>query len=556
VSLISSEELNQMEKQYLLLLNTIDARRYHMLCGGNYSNVELHTTCINTYSLLKASNIESIFHEFEYDNLANFNQLSQRASLLASEIEFLHSEIKQKYFNLSIDQFGWDYLNLFFIFLTSQIFTSQTNHIESLLNKRDRFNILWPNYAQDYLFDSDLAKQLIFGNFAESSKINKIYTDRDSLEEFIFTKSLSEESINALMYTETLISAPTISHDDKLALINYLGAEKNNLRTTDIQSPFWDTNIGVKKINFNTSITTNNDKKSYEASYAEILTNAFKSITNQKIPKSQIDRLIDRAKFQINFYSKIYDHLHPRRIFLTNHDGGIFGPLLSLAQTREIELNYFPHSAVQNLPLKITTNCLIHSSYKNKKINELQANSYSKEKSNNYYGKKTTFKPQGNSTAVILLNDLSEYGITKGFSNNHAKNINLIGDFLTNKGYSVIIRDKPTCPYQPIFRGLLSYEFSEKSVSLAEIASCSILCIAYESATSAMSHFTQRGVLTILASNRPQSDFEYSILPEEALICRIEDLDHLIPTNLQHQGPPPPKTNVMRSRNFSKRIST
>lgn len=518
-----------MENECIFLVTPLDARRYHAICQGNYINKELHTTCINTFNLLKTSKIDVKYHDFESNNLSNVAQMSILARNLANETEFLHSQLKNKYFQIEGNQKSWDFLNLYFIFLTIQIYQSQSKKIEKIINSRKEFSVIWPNFGQDYHFDSTLLKRVIFNDFVKSGKIKKITVDNDKKTENTYKNSFNHPSINELRDAEVLLCIPTISAKDKVAVINYLDINSSNQRIVDITSPFWDVETGFKKIinSDGEEIISNNIK--YESDYKSLLRNVFQTVGCDSLPKNQEQRFLERSLFQIDFYLNTCSSLNPKKIIVTNHDGGLLGPLVSLAEKKDVELHYFPHSATHNIPLKITKKCNLHTLYINKGIKNLIGSYQSKYPEIFIYENKKEYKNKTTKNALIIINDLSEYGFTKSTRLKHIENINQIGDILKQKGYDVLIRDKPTSPYEILFKELIRYKFSDANLNLDEISQDTSICVAYESATSAMNFFTKRGVLTILATDRMQSDFEFSIIPVDAQISSIGKLPNIVP---------------------------
>lgn len=519
-----------MEKECILLLTPLDARRYHLVCQGNYLNKELHTTCLNTYNLLKTSNIDASYHDFGPSNLANIDRISDFAQNLANETEFLHSQLKKKYFKIEGDQKQWDFINLYFIFITTQIYQSQVENVQKIINSREEFSIIWPNFAQDYHFDSTLLKDILFNNPLMPKNIKKIIIKNNPEEENVFKKSFNQLAINDLNIAEVLISIPTISMNDKVAVIKYLDTSSKSQNIVDIKSPFWDVETVFKKITCTNGEKISSHNIKYENDYRSLLRNVFQSVGCNHLPQNQEQRFLERSLFQIDFYSKICSSSNPKKIIVTNHDGGLLGPLVSLAEKRDIDLHYFPHSAIHNLPLKITNKCNLHSNYLNKGLNKLIKNPAYQHPKMFFYGNKKEINEESKKIALIILNDLSEYGFTKSKMLNHIENINKIGDFLRIKGYDVLIRDKPTSPYENLFGDLINYQFSKADHDLDEVSKNTSICVAYEAATSAMNFFTRRGVLTILATDRMQSNFEFSIIPAEAHITSIHKLPEIIPT--------------------------
>ena len=515
-----------MDIESVLLLTPLDARRHHLICKGVYLNKEIHTTCINTYNLLKASEIDVIYHEFTSNNLANIASMASLAQNLASEAEYLHSKIKQKYFHLDKCQHSWDFLNLYFILLTAQIYKSQSSNISKIINSRNKFSVIWPNFNQDYHFDSIFLKKIAFDDFSKLEKINKIFVARNQEEENAYKKSLAILSLQKLEGIDTIVSIPTISENDKKEAIKYLNSHSNRNAILDIKSPFWDTDTGFNRLDIADQEEINIRNLNYEDDYKSLLRNVFKAV-GCTLPKEQEQRFIERSLFQIDFYSKISTLSKLKKIIVTNHDGGLLGPLISLAEKTNAELNYFPHSATHNLPLKITNNCNLHFSYFNKNINY---SSLTFSKPNFFcYTQKNQCKKNATKNALIILNDLSEYGFTKSSLSKHIENINEIGGILTTKGYTVTIRDKPSSPYKNLLEKIIQYQFSDTDIDLEQLSKNTQICVAYEAATSAMNFFIKRDVLTILATDRKQSNFEYSIIPSGAHIRSISNLAEIIP---------------------------
>lgn len=512
-----------MEKESILLISPLDAKRFHLIHGTDYSRKEMHTTCINTYNLLKISNIDVTYHDFESNTLSELWSMANLARQLAAEVEHLHSKLKKKYYSIEINQKSWDFLNLYFIFFTVQIFQSQTKNIDSIIKSRDKFSVIWPNFGQDYHFDSTLVKGVIFNEHSLNDKIVKI--DIEDNDPNIFNKSLD---LSTIKNPQTLVATPTISSSDQLSLIDFINTHAFDENIACFQSPFWDVDLGINKIPYQHIDIYNIADVNYITEYRILIRNAFRFIGIQKISMNQENRLIERSLFQINFYLKMHSLINPKKIIVTNHDGGLLGPLLSLAEVNNSEVHYFPHSSTQNLPLRLLKKCYVHSAYNNKGFKSLHNNSSFDYHSVIYTSKSETINDTNNN-AIVLLNDLSEYGFTKGRLADHAANINKICDLLTLKGYNVSIRDKPSCPYENILKTLINYNFSSNTESLAQIAKNTSICIAYESATSAMSFFSREGTTIILASNRIQTTFEYAIIPEEAKISHINELGKLIP---------------------------
>jgi hypothetical protein len=146
---------------------------------------------------------------------------------------------------------------------------------------------------------------------------------------------------------DLLIHAPTLVHDK-----DYINAELSKVTKTTICIPsrLWDTHINSnerlhlrlipqEELDSITQFNLSEMKLLLEELIGEYITSGI-------FKNKQIDAILNSYKRQFILFKDLNEYIlnPPSKIFITDHDTGFHGPILSFAKKNNIEVLRFPHS--------------------------------------------------------------------------------------------------------------------------------------------------------------------------------------------------------------------
>ena len=322
----------------------------------NYSKIFLPVMTISrdTYNYAKNNGIEDVVLIENNDN-SIVDEEFYIADIIARDLDCGESEIRKSILGYSDDSLGWNYLNFFFIIHALLKIDKVFKNIISLMPVFKKIYVVNNSSYPSFHFDSLLNKSLLLKYLVERCEsiilISGEFTNKENSLKKIQKKIESKFSEYSL-----ITHIPTAFYDnDKFC-------EKYNLDLSsviDIESPNWDVMINPKRIqliednNFNTRYDY---PEKYFLAYKELMSENFKKIScriDNKF-KFEHDIFIPMAKFHLNLKNdlenlRIFNKV--KKLYISEHDAGLHGPLMYVATKNDVEINVIPHSRIQSIPL-------------------------------------------------------------------------------------------------------------------------------------------------------------------------------------------------------------
>ena len=452
-----------------------------------------------------------------------YSQIQIEADRIARFIDFELSNIRRKYFQIE-ETIGWDYQYLYWIIL--KVLRHSENNIQLMdqLTNIDKIYFVRNDAPQDYYFVSHILADLYAYFFKKNSRnYGVINIDQQGLTKDIGVSYQLYFPENIAEY-RSIVHLPTVFYN-KEQVIEELKSQYGDLYI-DIESPYFDVPYSYQRIKLQKGSSTFNQKFSSEM--REFLSRAYSRFNYGDILNGTIHRQITRAHSQVNLYKKLSDSpISVEKIYLSDHDTGLQGPLLSYANHTEIPVVMYPHSSYAVMPTAV-----IKNGYKVGLVSDLDSypdlggdSSSFKFENLVFSGKKSTGK------VVILLNELDDTTQLPPESSVAIIRAALtICKIIHGQGKEVGLRVKPRHSYKNVIAGIFRQEFKDASFdklmfldgdidALAQGTAC---CIGLGMPSTALKYFMKSGARLIQVSDMCFFGMDYHTVPKGTPIYGVD----------------------------------
>jgi hypothetical protein len=375
--------------------------------------------------------------------------------------------------------------------------------------------LVWNNDPQDYYFDSKLLRSIV---------VNKLNTR--------FSKITGFTPKNSQVFRSNAFNNSLFIPDGKFDKLTHLPTtfySANKIRSQlgsdnliDIQSPYFDIKYSDIRGTL-TEISENSIHNDFSQKYLELLRSLDQKF-NIYVDSTQETRILNRALFQLNSFlnltnSKSLSNL--KELHLSDHDCGLQGPLNSFASLNEIDVNYWPHSTLTNIPL--SSNNVATSSIKSALEKEGAYISLGTKKYKvNYIKKDNILKTSARKNIVFLHNELDDVAGTPLITLSHFRDYyEQLIEYLIKSNFIIKSRQKPSHKYKDLIPDLVESADGDM-FSLIEWAD---ICISIGVPTTAMLNFWKRGCLCIHLHHHGLTELDTYTLPEDVKIINISYSD-------------------------------
>lgn len=258
----------------------------------------------------------------------------------------------------------------------------------------------------------------------------------------------------------------------------------------------------------------------YFSEYIEELSSTFNkiSINNSFDLKFELIGHRLRQKFQLNVWRDLIDHnvfKDVKKLFITNHDGGLTGPIISSALQSNVDtINVLPHSTLQNIPFVTHEKIIFHNLYANSSFLRLDENKINI---------KNTFYPFNNPVPRINSNkmklllvlgpDIDTFGIPYVDFCKFNQELDCFLDSLPKDKFDLGLRYKLNNNAIKIDK-----QFTNCLGPQANWLNWPDICISFFTPTSFTIPFQQNGILCLHIQDRPLVELERCFQVQENCI--------------------------------------
>ena len=474
-------------------------------------DLDFVTLSNDTYWFAKKKNIENI-HIIYSEKITAFDNNFYTADTYARYLDFQESELRKKYFYFESESLGWNYLNYFFI-IYGLLRISTT--LVSSLNKLpfcEKIFVFDNGAESSYHFDSNKNRALTISQLTEKTDSVIVVSGPFSDQALFLKKYRKKITIpHNLNQFKVVTHAPTLFYE-KEKFIEKFNLNKNNC--IDIESLSWDVKLNSNRINLvdDPAFDERHQLNSkFFDDYEGILKTTFNYLSklNNKHFLPDAEGLKSKLKFQLNFYkdietSKIFDQAD--QLFVTEHDGGLTGPLIYSASRKNVRTHVLPHSTSQNIPFPYFKNITRYEIYGNSPFLTL---GQSDNAAQNESKINTVFIPKDTQLKRIMFVFCEEDDCYRLASTNYSRlNVDLVSltTELKKLGFEIGIRVKPNKP---------------SSISLNDVVYCHgsqdywinwpSICVSLIAPTHFLYNFQIRGVYCFHIQENSLNEFERGI---------------------------------------------
>ena len=497
-----------MRKEVILInqLSDIDAIVENIQLVKNRTPICFDPFVFENAWLKKLNTVELKKIKFNSNDQAkNVTESYSRASMLDIKLREIRAEIFK-----DIEHPGWD-LDLFFMFfLTALTSKSFAKGVGSILNEYKSVAMVEPDFPMELYFDSKINTSII-KNLSDQIKIlfkyNKGRQWRPDYNEWTFDFREIEGKILGGQI-DALVHIPTCFHNREF-FSNYIYKADQNI--FELPSMLWDVPLRrknpVRFIRWKTLV--NLEEEVLIDEYANrsrkiIFENIYDVLKDEPLTKMQTEYFIERCKRQVATYILLKRCVSTSpKIYLSDHNIGLNGPLLSLARLRDSEVIVFPHSSVTKsnsfLPYHKKMLLLQGAGYGTNPLSICnQPIKIAKHKELSQYAKYV--KRERCSVVCLLLNSL--YGAGQSYEDAISLR-DLYKEMKTRcdeSGVRLIVRAKPSGAPVNLLAQLLNIPLSEvielASKPMEEIVTITDVCLMYGEPTSGLNLFLSSGAYT------------------------------------------------------------
>lgn len=512
----------------LLVVRPDDVPIFLDVYGNAARSARWFTCSLESYGLLLRRGLREIVlltisnGEFDDAPITEFESDSA-----ARNIDQLFSDVREEAGLLSTPSLGWDYLNLYFVISSFKKSKKIGSILASKLPKGLDYRMVLPNVPADYHLDSFCYKSVILSclskfNISCFQASGKMLTRRDA----VYKANFSFGSVDG--FAQTLISVPTLYHprreDHDLLSALSPGA-------IEFESPFFDVPytsrrlaLGFSEVSLATRLLPYTDL---------IKRRVFVSLRRycSGITGRTLSRILERALFQMRFFQMLTYSSKLKEIkslLITNHDGGLQGPLLTWANQRKLGVVVLPHSSIDNIPLprmdtryqfnglSIPDNLPLGSQSSSFDVGLKAREEYSKSIRDEFCRYIRSIKNQG-IHLLVVHNALDDYAGCPAVSFDDYKSsvshLSKVAEI-----YGIRHRFKPRKASNEIFSKLGDFKNKDAAISWAN------LMIGYGQPSSILFDCVFKNCFPVHITDRPLTRKEFQLLPRGTFIVRKRSL--------------------------------
>jgi hypothetical protein len=470
------------------------------------------------YELCKRLNLNDVILLDEIgSDFCQANDLSKLSDTIARRIDAELAGLRAQAGITSMKIYGWEYLNLRFS-LYGYLRTKQVaKSILRAIPTQDE--ILFP-FAQnpiDYAFPNWLQSLIIASSlFKKTSDLRgfKYSNNFSAPDAYDYTLSVPAGKFERLCHLPTT-QYESASHRARL--------EEFGESTVDVQSPYWDTPVHSRRISINSEELV--DKLGH-TNYQQHYKILFESLIREYVEPVHLSHFVERFKnrslFQIAAYQRLErsPSLEKLKVLeVSEHDAGLQGPLLAIAEERGIEVLVYPHSGFVHIPIHVTKNAVATRTLK--KLSSKASLSGIRYREENWMG----WIPQSKRkiyNALILLTDSDDqahYPLISVFDLRFlvAEIVNL----LRQKNIAIKIRHKPDMPHS----FCLDMDLEEAGGQLAPWLNWCDLCIGVGPPTTALSKFYYAQARCVQLSPFQFTENDFDHIPPDVDVIESTEID-------------------------------
>jgi hypothetical protein len=495
----------------------------------NYKGTEkviFITTNIEVYSkvlLDKHENIE--FIDFGMQDKNGEYEAVIESDMLARIFDYQSSEIRYENKIIPCYGSGWDYLNIYFIIYGIIRIKCLSDFLAREVSGGEKIFMFMYNNPPDYYFQNEVSQYFLYNTlknmYSEVGLIN-------ITSPYYKPNAYSNKIILPEGYFENLIHLPTVFYERNRVVQEI---SKRDIRKIDIESPYWDVPVLndrarlLEPIEYK-SFLDNEAKKNYLIDYKDLLKKLLVKFSIPKDVYSRMEvRLLLRSIFQIESYSvleKAKSISSVKLLDISDHDTGLHGPLMTIAQNREWLVNVEPHSGYVIGPLPFTDNSKSDRIFKPLKFsstlrldNCLPNSSYASEK------RVTRRFDKNNKNIIIVLNELDDVvGVPHLCLVDLIEGMSFFYETMVGKGYSLRIRHKPSHSYE----NLIGLNIEKANGSIDDCINWADYYLGIGEPTSLITKFYLNGATCMQISSETIIPSARNYLPEGIFI--VEKFDY------------------------------
>lgn len=334
-----------------LVIRPEDISIFQYLFADSARDANWYTCSLESFGLLLKSQSQGV-HCLSGPPAMHIDErrLELDFDILARDLDQLCSNIRQESGLVHGESRGWDYLYFYFLLNCYARYEVMSHMLASLLPQGETYHMLMPNVSPDYHLDSSCYRNVLLTNLTKFDiKIVNYGNSRLTAREEIYESSYSLDILSG--DPRTVISVPALLHprpQDRHLIAELAG------NSIDFQSPVFDVPVSERRaLLLKKGGATDGQLENYKTLLDWHLLPVLMRVC-PKFTARSFKRVCDRANFQARFNYLLFDNQRLesiRQLVITNHDGGIQGPLLTWAAQRNLKVTVLPHSALDNIPL-------------------------------------------------------------------------------------------------------------------------------------------------------------------------------------------------------------
>lgn len=499
---------------------------------SNYKGVEkvnFITTNIEVYSRVLLEGEKNItFLDFAGENKNGEYEAVIESDIRARIFDFQTSEIRYGNKITPNNGNGWEHLNIYFIIYGIIRILNLSKFLARELNARYKIYMFMYNNPPDYYFENEVSQYFLYDALkSQYHHIEMIKINSPHFKPLAYSKKIVVPEGDF----ENAVHLPTVFYDQSRIRQEI---NKRNIQIIDIESPYWDVPICNNRANLLEVIDYKNflsiDKnKNYIISYKEIFSELMRQYNIPKEIYSRMEvRLLQRSIFQLESYLALEESnsiSSIKALDISDHETGLHGPLMSIAQNRGWSVNVEPHSAYVIGPLPFTSRCKSDKIFKPLNFNSTLRVDYCLPNSSYAVEKILTRKFNTNEKNIlIVLNELDDVvGVPHLSLLDLIEGLSFFQKTIKDKGYSLRIRHKPSHSYE----NLIGENIEKANGSIEDCIQWAHYYIGIGEPTSLITKFHLNGTICMQISSENIIPSARNYLPEDIFILEKFDYKYL-----------------------------
>ncbi len=351
----------------IYLVNRHDYLLARAALGERLAHTELITHAADVYHLMLSEGLTQVHFvdvvPLDAGTLANCHYEADR---LARAFDAELAELRSRHLHAPVATPGWDYLNVYFLALTTLRWRHFAPLLAASLPPAPALAYFYLTNAQDYYFDSALQRQFLQRALLQRGgrALKEVHTEnhRPFMPEAMqFELELDDVAAGA----EALVHLPTVYYD--YAAHQARLAQRHGERVLDLHSPYFDIPITSRRIGLrHTGVPrpASLAEQAYAEAVRERTTVLFAVLdTDAALVPAQVTRQVSRSLSQWRAFNQLCTApalAGITHLYLSDHDAGLSGPLAAWANLRAVQTEIHPHSAMTIAPFPVIAGAVKH----------------------------------------------------------------------------------------------------------------------------------------------------------------------------------------------------